>query len=92
MFGVNVFDSILNGLNYARSLKGMQLLKEALMRLQLQAMLSKNSSPYQELESVKALQCTVVNKNRTDTKEQLMKFLTNNSIIQDFKTFVDKKK
>lgn len=34
VFGVNVVDSVLSGKNYTRSLKGIQLLKEALCRLQ----------------------------------------------------------
>ena len=36
-FGVNVVDSVLGGKNYSRSLKGLQLLKEALLRLQCEA-------------------------------------------------------
>jgi len=33
VFGVNVVHSVLSGKNYVRSLKGLQLLKEALARL-----------------------------------------------------------
>ena len=36
-FGVNAVDSALGGKNYSRSLKGLQLLKEALLRLQWEA-------------------------------------------------------
>ena len=36
-FGVNVVDSVLGGKNYGRSLKGLQLLKEALLQLQWEA-------------------------------------------------------
>ncbi|KAJ8050924.1 hypothetical protein HOLleu_04307 [Holothuria leucospilota] len=36
-FGVNVVDSVLGSKNYSRSLKGFQLLKEALLRLQWEA-------------------------------------------------------
>ena len=37
IFGVNVVDSVLSGKNYSRSLTGLQLLKEALLRLQWEA-------------------------------------------------------
>lgn len=33
VFGVNVVETVLNGKHYTRSLKGMQLLKEAMLRL-----------------------------------------------------------
>ena len=36
-FGVHVVDSVLGGINYSRSLKGLQLLKEVLLRLQWEA-------------------------------------------------------
>ena len=34
VFGVNVVQSVITGKNYNRSLKGMQLLKEAMLRLE----------------------------------------------------------
>jgi len=42
-FGVNVVESVLNGRNYVRSVKGLQLLKEALSRLQCIEFFQKDS-------------------------------------------------
>jgi len=91
VFGVNVVESVLTGRNYARSLKGMQLLKEALVRLQLEAIKSEqNQASYRDLETVKALQGAVQSQDRAESHTQVAKFMASNTIIQDFHAFVSR--
>jgi hypothetical protein len=66
VFGVNVVDSVLETRYYSRSLKGMQLLKEALCRLEWKEFFEQegNATKYSEhLENVVAFKAAVANKS-----------------------------
>lgn len=54
-FGVNVVDSVLGGKNYSRSLKGLQLLKEALLRLQWEAFFKEGDNVQEHKEQLDML-------------------------------------
>ena len=55
IFGTNVVESVMNGKNYSRSLKGMQLLKEALVRLQFETFFVQEGHIHMYREQLDAL-------------------------------------
>lgn len=66
VFGVNVIESVLDAKNYSRSLKGMELLKEALCRLQWKEFFEQggNAAQYSEhLENLVAFKAAIVSKS-----------------------------
>ncbi|KAJ8669425.1 hypothetical protein QAD02_000684 [Eretmocerus hayati] len=94
-FGVNVVEQVLAGSNYARSMKGFDILAEALQRLQIEAFL-KECGPNKygdELSTIKALQEAFSENNPSECKS-LHKIFVNNAerLIQDFQEFVSKRR
>ncbi|KAJ8680645.1 hypothetical protein QAD02_016432 [Eretmocerus hayati] len=86
-FGVNFVEQVLAGSNYARSMKGFDILAEALQRLQIEAFL-KECGPKKygdELSTIKALQEAFSENNPSECKS-LHKIFVNNAerLIQDF--------
>ena len=70
VFGVNVNDAVLNGTNYARSLKGYLILANAIEKLKLKAF-SKHMDPHEFSEfskALKAFQIALASKNPEESK------------------------
>ena len=92
VFGVNVVESVLNGSNYVRSLKGLQLLKETLSRLQWVEFFKtdnnkdKNSD---QLETVKRLREAISEKSKEASRGVVENFESScDTLIQDFDKFI----
>ena len=70
VFGVNVIDAVLNGTNYARSLKGYLILSNVIEKLKWEAF-SKHIVPHEFSElskALKALQIALVSKKPEESK------------------------
>ena len=92
VFGVNVIDAVLNGTNYARSLKGYLILFNVIEKLKWEAF-SKHIDPHELSEfskALKAFQIALVSKNPEDSKSSnyvcLNQCKVNSRIKQEFKT------
>jgi hypothetical protein len=90
VFGVNVVETVLTGKHYARSIKGVQLLKEALLRLQLEAFFKQcDLTKYAEnLDLLVEMKAKVADKNVQDSQNLLREFQAHDSLITDFDRFV----
>ena len=91
-FGVNVVESVLSGKHYTRSLKGLQLLKEALMRLQW-AEFFKNQSDicnYKPLfENLEKMKQNIAKKSKENSINSLQEFKSDcQALIENFDIFV----
>lgn len=92
MFGVNVTESVLNGTNYVRSVKGMQLLGESLRRLQwVEFFKHHDKEDYHGLmEIVSQLKEDVSEKKQEASQAKLTKFINeSSSLVEDFQNFLD---
>ena len=76
-FGVNVVESVLSGKNYVRSLKGLQLLKEAMSRLQWVEFFKKDSNVAKHrevLEKIILMRSKVSEKSKEGSIKHLQDF------------------
>lgn len=93
-FGINAVEQVLNGSNYARSVKGFFMLGEALQRLQLKAFLNDtNLNDYDnELTTIHALQEAFAEANFIEVKALLKTFNQESSIfLQNYENYVTKR-
>lgn len=92
VFGPNVVESVLNGKNYVRSLKGLQLLKEAFSRLQWAEFLRQNGKMQKyksQLDILVEMRTKVAEKSHTESSSLLWGFQdTCNELMHDFDQFV----
>ncbi|KAJ8679187.1 hypothetical protein QAD02_014974 [Eretmocerus hayati] len=90
-FGVNAVEHVLGGSDYARAMKGFDLLAEALTRLQIEAFFKDNDpSKYEdELSTIQALQDAFTEGNTSECKS-LHEIFVNNAggLLQDFQKFI----
>ncbi|KAG1696934.1 Alpha-N-acetylgalactosaminidase [Nymphon striatum] len=88
VFGVNVVEAVLSRKHYVRSIKGMQLLKEALLRLQLEAFFKQcDLTKYADELKMKA---KVADKNPQDSQSLLRQFQAHSdSLLTDFDQFIE---
>ena len=90
VFGVNVIDAVLNGTNYARSLKGYLILANAIEKLKWEAF-SKHIDPHEFIKFSKALksfQIALASKNLEENKSSYHVCLNQCQVIkQEFETF-----
>ena len=94
MFGVNVTESVLNGTNYVRSVKGMQLLGESLRRLQwIEFFKHHSKKSYHGLVKVLSqLREDVSEKKQEASQAKLTKFINeSSSLVEDFQDFLNRK-
>ena len=91
-FGVNVVESVMNGRHYNRSLKGLQLLKEAMSRLQWAEFFKKESNVVKHKPTmliVEKMRNSIRKKAKDEIREHLSAFrATGESLITDFDMFV----
>lgn len=91
VFGPNVTDSVLSGKNYVRSLKGLQMLKEAFSRLQWAEFLARDDmcKYRRQLKIILELKDKVVHKSSTASVTLLKQFQdTGAKLIEAFDNFV----
>lgn len=91
VFGINVVESVLSGRNYNRSLKGMQLLQEALIRLELAEFFNQcDLDKYDDqINLLVQLRSNVNGKNVQESQKLLKDFMeTSNPLINDFDDFI----
>jgi len=91
IFGVNVVESVLSGKNYVRSVKGMQLLGEAMARLQWAAFFDKfGVEKYaKQMEVLINLRQAVKEKKHLESCQQMEEFGNcAGSLMDDFQEFV----
>ncbi|KAG1682452.1 Solute carrier family 22 member 2 [Nymphon striatum] len=92
VFGVNVVEAVLSGKHYVRSIKGMQLLKEALLRLQLEAFFKQcDLTKYaDELDLLVKMKAKVADKNPQDSQSLLRQFQAHSdSLLTGFDQFIE---
>lgn len=94
IFGINVVESVLNGTNYARSLKGICLLAEAMERLQLTEYLNENGTDrYQnEFALLQKLKVLVAKQEQNGSQESLETFKQCSQMLSDFEKFKAERK
>ena len=91
VFGLNVVESVLSGKNYTRSLKGMQLLKEALKRLQWAEFFKQyNVEKYEEQINLLIQLKAKVSEEKCQESQHLLRSIQECSspLISDFDKFV----
>ena len=74
VFGVNIIDAVLNGTNYARSLKGYLILADTIEKLKWEALL-KHIDPHEFSEfskPLKAFQIALASKTQKKVKVHTM--------------------
>lgn len=92
MFSSNVLDGILTRWHYARSFKGMQHLKEALARLQIEAFFSTSCPEYQEICVLRNLQESLASRDCEKSQQLLNDLLkSQSSLVEDFNNFVQRR-
>ena len=90
VFGVSVVDSVLNGRNYVRSLKGYFILANAVEKLKWDAFLEHiDLHEFSEIaKSLKAFQVALASKNSEESKSSYHICLSQCQVIkQEFETF-----
>ena len=91
-FGVNVVVSVLNGRHYTRSLKGLQLLKEALIRLQWAEFFKKESNVLTHrklLDKIENMKNNISKKAKKESIDDLQEFKADCSVlIENFDAFI----
>ena len=91
-FGVNVVDSVLGSINYSRSLKGLQLLKEALLRLQWEAFFKEGDNVQVHKEHLDVL-VDLKGKIASSSSESFAIFRTfeenSHDLFRNFNHFID---
>ena len=90
VFGVNVIDAVLNGTNYARSLKGYLILSNVIEKLKWEAFL-KHIDPHEFSEfskALKAFQIALASKYSEESKSSYHVCLNQYQLIkQEFESF-----
>ena len=92
IFGINIVESVLNGSNYVRSLKGMFLLSESMDRLRWEAFFRSTEiqNYHPALAILSNLKSALGLKNRVQAKQHLHSFnLQSEKLCSDFKQFIE---
>lgn len=92
VFGPNVAESVLNGTNYARSLKAFVLLSETLRRLQLREFFKRNdiNNYSAEIKKLGELRQCFVNKDFEKCRTIFVEYSKlQNNLQSDFEKFID---
>ena len=91
-FGINVVESVMTGKHYVRSLKGLQMLKETMSRLQWVEFLNQDSNVTihkVELDTIIKMRNNISNKSKEESMHNLQDFKDISvSVIGHFDSFI----
>ena len=94
-FGINVVESVMTGKHYVRSLKGLQMLKETMSRLQWVEFLNQDSNVTihkVELDTIIKMRNNISNKSKEESMHNLQDFKDISvSVIGHFDSFISKR-